>query len=119
MKSSQRLKYYLIGFTISVLLILMFNNPLKNGCSYFPNERVLAEIKTHPISLTDQSKDILFNQNIEINYFLDSILYKGKINFKESNAQNLPCPNYILYFNNYKIYFTKCKDSTKITNIEF
>lgn len=118
MSFSQRLRYYLLGLGMGlVFLLFIFGNRLFSW-SYLPNERVLAEIKTKKIKFSPQSLTYINNHKISKNFILDTALVKGKINFKESKAQEVPCPRYTLYYGSLKIKFTKCKTWVTVDTID-
>jgi hypothetical protein len=85
--------------------------------SYLPNDRVLAEIKIRSLKFSPQSQEYLKSKNHDETYITDTVLVKGKINFDESNAQAVPCPDYTLYYNELKVKFTKCKDTVIIDSL--
>lgn len=117
MTFSKRLRLYLIGFFIGTLFVLfIFGNKLFSW-SYLPNDRVLAEIKTKPLKFSDQSiRDLKFRK-LSTNFIKDTVLIKGTINFKKSNAQAIPCPHYVLHYEDIEVKFTKCKDTVIINSI--
>ena len=89
------------------------------SCSYFPNDRVLAEIKLKKLAFSSQAQQQMKTLSLTEKFISDSILTKGKINFDESQAQANPCPKYIIYYKKkYKLSFTKCDSVVSINNIE-
>lgn len=117
MTFAQRLKYYLIGFMTSLLLLMIIFGNRMFSWSYLPNDRVLAEIKTKTIEFSSASKSFLEQSKTTEKFILDTVLVKGKIDFKQSHAQAEPCPDYFLNYKNWKITFTKCKEKVTINNI--
>ncbi len=117
MNFAKRLKLYLVGFSISLIFIILIFGKKLFSWSYLPNDRVLAEIKTKPLQFSLHSLDYLKEKNISEAYITDTVLVKGKINFEQSHAQAVPCPDYLLYYNNLKVKFTKCKDKVTIDSI--
>ncbi|MCO6565328.1 MAG: hypothetical protein J6581_07790 [Apibacter sp.] len=117
MTFSKRLRLYLIGFFIGLLFILfIFGNKVFTW-SYLPNDRVLAEIKTKPLKFSDQSIHSLKFRKLSPNFIKNTVLSKGNINFKKSNAQAIPCPYYVLNYEDIEVKFTKCKDTVVINSI--
>jgi hypothetical protein len=108
---------YLSGFFIGLIFLLLVFGKKLFSWSYLPNDRVLAEIKIKPLKFSTQSLDFLKEKKYDQTYITDTVLVKGKINFEESNAQAIPCPDYTLYYNTLKVEFTKCKDSVIINHI--
>lgn len=118
MSFSKRLRLYLTGFFMGlVFIIFVFGNKVFSW-SYLPNDRVLAEIQTKPLKFSNQSLESLKLKKISLNFIKDTVLSKGKINFKKSNAQALPCPHYVLHYESLKVTFTKCKDTVVINTID-
>ena len=111
MTFTKRLSLYLSGFFISLIFILFIFGKKIFSWSYLPNDRVLAEIKTKPLKLSDQSIRQLKFRKLSLDYIKDTVLVKGKINFKKSHAQEVPCPDYILNYKSLEVKFTKCKDT--------
>lgn len=119
MSFARRLRFYLLGFGIGFIFLLFVFGDRMFSWSYLPNDRVLAEIKTKKTEFSPQSLTYLTSHKISKKYITDIALVKGKIKFKESNAQATPCPIYILYYNHLKIKFTKCKTTVTIDSIDY
>ena len=56
MKFYQRLAYYLAGFSIGMFFLFMILNGKETSCSYFPNARVLKDIRNKPFYYSDIAK---------------------------------------------------------------
>ncbi len=118
----KKLKFYAIGLIPGLLIVFFILNQKGTSCSYFPNDRVLAETLTKDFSYSQNFKSEMEFNKISENFIKDSILVKGKIDFDKSNAQKKPCPEYILYYpkNNptYEIHYSKCKDNAEFLDLK-
>ncbi|WP_298535181.1 hypothetical protein [uncultured Algibacter sp.] len=95
MKLIQRIGYYLGGFSLGLIILAFFFNGKKTSCSYGPESRVLKNITSKKIVLTDLSRQIITNKSIDTS-LIRSILKKGDINFSESIPRNKPCGMYLV-----------------------
>lgn len=92
----KRLGWYLIGFSIGLVFLVFFVKK-KSGekgieFCYFPNCRVLKDIRSKPISYSD---------NIETHFGKDSILWnsffrEGTIDFGQSDTKSKDCKTYLI-----------------------
>ncbi|QIG88249.1 hypothetical protein G6R40_00640 [Chryseobacterium sp. POL2] len=114
----KKLKFYFIGFIPGLLVVLFILNKKGTSCSYFPNDRVIAESMTKPVSLPKNIETELTNLQIDKAFLKDSIIGKGKIDFDKSQAQKQPFPEYYLTSPEknpkYEITYEKGKDSLNI-----
>ena len=56
MKFVHRFAYYSFGLMIGMVFLFMFLNGKDMSCSYFPNARVLKDIRSKPFYYSDESK---------------------------------------------------------------
>ncbi|MGM5631211.1 hypothetical protein O2K51_09930 [Apibacter raozihei] len=117
MKFSKRLQLYLFGFSIGLVFITFVFGDKLFSWSYLPNDRVLAEVKTKKLAFSDASLSFLNIENKSKSYITDTVLVKGKIDFKKSHAQSKPCPDYLISYDKIQLKFTKCKDKVTIDSI--
>ncbi|SEA32310.1 DUF4258 domain-containing protein [Bizionia paragorgiae] len=91
----RRIAYYIGGFSLGLLLLAFFLNGKKVSCSYGPESRVLKNIRTKTLVLSDEAQ-LFAQQNsidtIQINY----ILHKGDVHFSKSNTRKEPCGEYYI-----------------------
>ena len=59
MKFYQRLAYYLSGFSLGIFFLVILLNGKDTSCSYFPNARVLKNIRSKSFSKLLEDKNIL------------------------------------------------------------
>ena len=88
MNLSKRLVYFFIGLSIGVAFVYYFLMAKANSRGvafcYFPNCRVLKDIRTKPFEYSDKANDFLVKKLIdtsEIRY----ILTEGDVDFDRSN----------------------------------
>ncbi|HIP37459.1 MAG TPA: hypothetical protein EYG85_11455 [Crocinitomix sp.] len=96
-KFSERLKYYLIGFTFGVIAVFFFFG--ERGCSWLPGNRVKNSIAEKSIIYGDSIKSLL-----ECSKFTNEDIYNllnssGDIDFSESKTREIP-KKYVFYGDN-------------------
>jgi hypothetical protein len=118
----KKLKFYAIGLVPGLLIVFFILNQKGTSCSYFPNDRVLAETLTKDFSYSNQFKTEMELNKISEKFIKDSILVNGKIDFDRSNPQDKPCPKYLLVYpkNNpkFEINYSKCKENAEFTGFK-
>jgi len=118
----KKLKFYFIGLVPGLLIVFFVLNQKGASCSYFPNDRVIAETLTKDFSYSDQFKKEMEANKISEKSLKDDIISKGKIDFDKSNAQKKPCPEYILNFPKdnptYEIHYSKCKEKAEFIGLK-
>lgn len=118
----RKLKFYLIGLIPGILIVLFVLNRKGASCSYFPNDRVIAETLTKNFNYSEEFKGEMKDFNISETFVKDSILAHGEINFEKSNAQKEPCPNYLLVYPKknpkFEITFEKCKETATFLTLK-
>lgn len=118
----KKLKFYLVGFIPGLIIVLFFLNKKDASCSYFPNDRVIAESITKPISIPLSMKMEFPTMKIDEEFIKDSVIARGKIDFDKSQAQKEPFPEYYLTSPSknpkYEISYEKAKDSLYIKSFK-
>lgn len=118
----KKLKFYFIGLVPGLLIVFFVLNQKGASCSYFPNDRVIAETLTKDFSYSDQFKKEMEANKISEKSMKDDIISKGKIDFDKSNAQKKPCPEYILNYPKdnptYEIHYFKCKEKAEFIGLK-
>lgn len=117
----KRLKYFSFGLIIGIFLIFFFFGNRISYCSYFPNSRVLNNIRKKEIIFNN--KEILLKNyninNLELYNNKHFVFYKlliyGKVNFTKSIIRNTKYPIYII---NYKNKYNKDEVIFSIQNQE-
>jgi len=92
----KRIRYYLIGVILGTLVVyFMFGSRTDIGCDYFPNARVLKNLRTKPLVISDVAdcqKSCLNLDSTDIKMLFAA----GVVNFSESEPRKKPCGEYKL-----------------------
>jgi hypothetical protein len=115
----KRLGWYLVGFSIGLVFLVFFIKK-KSGetgfeICYFPNCRVLKDIRSKPIS---------YSGNLEDRFSKDSALWysffkEGNIDFGASETKSEPCKTYIIQNNEDKsISIKNCPDKVLVESMQ-
>jgi len=95
----KRLGFYLIGLSIGLVFLFFFlkKKSDETGVSfcYFPNCRVLKELRSKPYTYSKQIDQMVADQTLDtltIDYFMN----EGDVNFKKSNTKNTTCKTYLI-----------------------
>ena len=117
----KRLGFYLVGLSIGLIFLAFFlkKKSEETGTSfcYFPNCRVLKELRSKPYDLSNY-------QGIHLDsVIIQAYLTKGKVRFKESDTRALPCPIYVIDHEfegrNGRLKLNNCADLVEIADFTF
>lgn len=86
MKFYVRFAYYLSGFAIGIIFLVAFLNGKDTGCSYFPNARVLKDIRSKPFYYSDVAR-LKINQKLIDTLDIRKTLTYGTVDFSKSNVK--------------------------------
>ncbi|PKB44265.1 hypothetical protein AX016_2482 [Cellulophaga sp. RHA19] len=93
----KRLGWYLVGLSIGIVFLTFFlkkkSDETGTEFCYFPNCRVLKDLRSKPLSYSDEIKVLLNNKTIDsttVSYFLND----GDIDFGNSDTKSTPCKTY-------------------------
>ncbi len=118
----KKLKFYAIGLIPGLLIVFFILNQKGTSCSYFPNDRVIAETLTKDFTYSPIFKTEMELNKISEQFLKDSIIAGGKIDFDRSKAQEKPCPKYLLLYpkNNPRIEvnYSKCKENAEFISFK-
>ncbi|WP_026704873.1 DUF4258 domain-containing protein [Flavobacterium soli] len=87
MKFYQRFAYYLSGFAIGMVFLFFILNGKETSCSYFPNARVLKDLRSKPFHYSDVAKEKLAQKWIDTSD-IKKILTHGDVDFDQSNIKD-------------------------------
>lgn len=87
MKFYVRFAYYMSGFIIGLFFLTMILNGKNTGCSYFPNARVLKDIRSKSLYYSNESKLILAQKWVDTADIRNTLTY-GTIDFSKSNVKS-------------------------------
>jgi len=122
----KRLGFYLIGLAIGLVFLAIFlkNKTEETGVEfcYFPNCRTLKDIRSKPLSYSDDVKELMVDNqldSIKISYFLR----EGKVDFNKSDTKSTPCKTYIISAEVDEkpavMTVKNCIDNALIENVDF
>ncbi len=93
-----RFAYYLVGFTIGIFFVALVFSGKDTRCNYFPNARVLNDMRNKPFQYSDKAKVILAEGWIDPTDIKTTLTY-GDVDFDKSNKK----------FGNGKLYIIEGK----------
>lgn len=118
----KRLRFYLIGVSIGVVLVLIFFGPRSMQCSYFPNSRALEEAKIYPMSFSETAQQTIDSEKIDSVFLYNEIFKKSKItNFGTDEVRATPCRTYRAQYRETKkfdLVYEICKKKTVIKELK-
>jgi len=100
MKFSQRLAYYLFGFLIGGLFLIFVFGEKKTKFCYFPNCRVLKDLRSKPLLYSNAAEQKLAEDWVSIDDVRNCLMY-GSVDFSNSKKE----------FEDGKIYVIKGKNT--------
>jgi hypothetical protein len=113
MKFYQRLAYYLVGFIMGCFVVAMVLSGKDTRCNYFPNARVLNDLRNKSFEYSDNATTIL-NQGWVNKADIKNTLTYGDIDFDQSNIKYKKGKLYIVEGQTIK----KQKITLKVINYE-
>lgn len=95
----KRLGLFLVGLSIGIVFLTFF---LKKKTSetgtefcYFPNCRVLKDLRSKPLVFSDEIKEMISGQEVD-SIEITAFLKEGSIDFGKSDTKSTPCRTYII-----------------------
>ena len=98
MKFYQRFAYYLVGFMIGIFFVSMVFSGKDTRCNYFPNARVLNDLRNKPFNYSEVATQKLAEKWIDTADIKNTLTH-GDVDFDKSNVK----------FENGKIYIIEGK----------
>ena len=98
MKFYQRFAYYLVGFIIGLFFVAMVLSGKDTRCNYFPNARVLNDLRNKPFNYSEIASQKLAEDWIDTIDIKNTLQY-GDVDFDKSNKK----------FENGKLYIVEGK----------
>ena len=86
MRLRYRFAYYLIGFTFGLFFVTAMFMGKDTRCNYFPNARVLNDLRNKPFAYSNEASAILSQGWIDSTDIKNSLTY-GDVDFDQSNVQ--------------------------------
>jgi len=95
----KRLGYFMVGLSIGIVFLTFFfkKKTEETGTEfcYFPNCRVLKDLRSKPIVYSDRISEMLQNKEMDT-LTINSFLTDGEINFSSSDTKSKPCKTYLI-----------------------
>jgi len=79
-----RFAYYLIGFVMGLFFVTAVFIGKDTRCNYFPNARVLNDLRTKPFQYSDKAQQILAQKWVDSTDIKNTLTY-GDVDFDKSN----------------------------------
>jgi hypothetical protein len=98
MKFTQRFAYYLVGLVIGLFFVGLVFSGKDTRCNYFPNARVLNDIRNKPFNYSEKASAVLAEAWIDTIDIKNTLKY-GDVDFDKSNTE----------FNKAKLYVIEGK----------
>lgn len=86
MKFFQRFAYYLVGLVIGLFFVAMVFSGKDTRCNYFPNSRVLNDLRNKPFNYSEKASAILAEDWIDTIDIKNSLQF-GDVDFDKSNTK--------------------------------
>lgn len=86
MKFTHRFAYYLIGFIMGLFFVAAVFSGKDTRCNYFPNARVLNDLRNKPFHYSDKASRILSEKWIDTIDIKNTLKY-GDVDFDNSNTK--------------------------------
>ncbi len=86
MKFSHRFAYYLIGLIMGSFFVAAVFSGKDTRCNYFPNARVLNDLRNKPFNYSDKASQILAEKWIDTIDIKNTLKY-GDVDFDQSNIE--------------------------------
>ena len=95
----KRLGFYLAGFAIGLVFLAFFfkKKSEETGVSfcYFPNCRTLKDIRSKPLSYSDEVRQLLRSKQMDSTE-IAHILLEGDVDFGKSDTKSEDCKTYLI-----------------------
>ncbi len=85
MRLRYRFAYYLIGFTMGLFFVTAIFIGKDTRCNYFPNARVLNNLRTKPFEYSDKAVVILAQHWVDTTDIKNTLTH-GDVDFDKSNV---------------------------------
>lgn len=96
MKFYQRFAYYLVGFSIGMFIVVVVWSGKDTRCNYFPNARVLNDIRNKPFHYDIEASRRLSEDWVDTIDIKNTLKY-GDVDFDKSNIKTEGGKLYVIY----------------------
>lgn len=117
----KRIGFYLGGFSIGLILLAFFFSGKKTSCAYFPQERVLKNLRVKPYNLTPEAAQSLAAMQLDT-VTINRLLKIGDVDFGESVPRREPCGYFVITGqdeagNDLMMELDNCKEAVSIVSL--
>lgn len=95
----KRLGFYLVGLSIGIVFLTIFLKKKSEATGmefcYFPNCRTLKDIRSKPISYSENISTMLADNQLD-SLDIKRILSDGDVDFGRSDTESKPCKTYFV-----------------------
>ncbi len=95
MKFTHRFAYYLVGLIMGLFFVSAVFSGKDTRCNYFPNARVLNDLRNKPFHYSVKASHILSEKWIDTSDIKNSLQY-GDVDFDNSNVETKNGKLYII-----------------------
>ena len=86
MKFAHRFAYYLLGLIMGLFVVATILSGKDTRCNYFPNARVLNDLRNKPFNYSEKASQILAEKWIDT-IDIKNTLKHGDVDFDQSNIE--------------------------------
>lgn len=120
MKLLKRIGFYLIGVSLGSIVVLFIWKGKDVTFDYGPDARTLKSIRKKVITYSETAKSSMQELNLD-SIAIQTILYKGDVNFGKSKPRQKPCAEYFITGKHNKrkinLYVTRCDSIATIDKV--
>lgn len=95
MKFAHRFAYYLVGLVIGLFFVALVFTGKDTRCNYFPNARVLNDIRNKPFNYSEKASQVLAESWIDTIDIKNTLQY-GDVDFDKSNTEFRKAKVYVI-----------------------
>ncbi|WP_396169352.1 DUF4258 domain-containing protein [Flavobacterium sp.] len=95
MKFAHRFAYYLLGLIMGSFVVAAIYSGKDTRCNYFPNARVLNDLRTKPFHYSDAASQVLAEKWIDTIDIKNTLKY-GDVDFDNSNIKKGNGKTYVI-----------------------
>ncbi|MBE0391723.1 MULTISPECIES: DUF4258 domain-containing protein [unclassified Flavobacterium] len=95
MKFAHRFAYYLVGLVIGLFFVALVFTGKDTRCNYFPNARVLNDIRNKPFNYSEKASQVLAEPWIDTIDIKNTLQY-GDVDFDKSNTEFRKAKVYVI-----------------------
>lgn len=121
MKLVHRFAYYFGGFAIGLLFLFFVLNRKNASCDYFPDARVLKNIRTTKLAYSQKALEDIQQYKFDTTQ-VAVILENGDVDFSRSNVHSDSCNTYLVTGNSsnqfVEMFIENCDSLATILNVE-